>query len=481
MPLDSLTYTDNGDIDLGGGITIGQDENGTVGGGTFTGSGDSFIDKDGNILDSTGKVIKLASAVNGGGGGGLNLNGGLTASALAGLLSTYASQQGVNKASDLLNQYGGIALDKLSSSLTNQQNQYTANKNDMTANTAAYQQGLTNLYGEQQGIQKPYQATGRNALSTLGSLGTGTYQTFDANGNPTGTGTGSGYLQHQFDKNDLAAGLAPNYDFMLQQGQMANQRAANMGGGGIGGNALTGLNKFTQDYAGNAYQNAFTNYQNQRQNIFGNLSKLADVGQTANNQLLSASNTYGTNYGNSVNSLNNALTSASNQMQTGYGQYGTNTANLATGLGQAQAQNAAAGANLNAGALQSIGNTALLSGLLNQRGSVSGGGSASQGDGGIMDSLGVSSKDLGAVATIASMFSDERMKENIEFVEQTPNGINIYDFDYKPEFKDLAGHGRFRGVMAQEIEKFIPSAVKTMFNGYKAVDYSIVFPEVTYA
>ena len=346
-----------------------------------------------------GQLSNPFSGVNlGGVSNGLNLNQGLTASALAGLLGTYANQQGVNKASDLLNQYGGIALDKLNTGLTNQQNLYNTSTADMAAKTAAYQKGLTDLYAEQQGIQKPYQATGRNALSTLGSLGTGTYQTYDAAGNPTGTSTGSGYLQHQFDKNDLAAGLAPNYDFMLQQGQMANQRAANAAGGGLGGNALTGLQRYTQDYAGNAYQNAFNNYQNQRQNIFGNLSKLADIGQTANNQLLNASNTYGTNYGNAVSNLNNALTSAANTMQQGYGTYGTNTANLATGLGGAQAQNAAAGANLNAGALQALGNTALLSGLLNQKGSVSGRSSGNGGGGG-----GVLS-DLGKIASIASIF-----------------------------------------------------------------------------
>lgn len=422
-------------------------------------------------------LFNIKNLTNTGGGGLFNLNQGLTLSALAGLLATYANQQGVNKASDLLNEYGNKALGGLDKSIENQRNQYTTSTDDMTARAEAYQQKLAELYKEQQGIQKPYQATGRAALSDLGSLGTGEYQTYDADGNVIGKGTGSGYLQHQFNKEDLYNGLSPNYDFMLQQGQMANQRTANMGGGGFGGNALTGLNRYSQDYAGNAYQGAFKNYQDQRQNIFGNLSKLVDVGQTANNQLLSASNNYGTNYGNSVNSLNNALTSASNALQTGYGQYGTNIANLATGLGGAQAQNAAAGANLNAGALNMLGNTALLSSLLGQKGSVSNSG----GGGGILGSLGISNSDAGLISSVASIFSDKRMKENIEFVEQTPNGINIYDFDYKPEFKDLAGHGRFRGVMAQEIEKFIPSAVKTMFNGYKAVDYSIVFPEVTYA
>lgn len=371
MPLGSLTYDDNGNIDLGGGITLNND--GSVGGGTFNSNGDTTgIDEMLNNVTSNGTNINTG----GGNGGGLNLNQGLTATALASLLGTYASQGGVNAAKDLINQYSTQAGTGLKGSLEQQQNLYNQNTAQMQANAAAYQDQLRKLYAEQQGIQRPYQATGTNALSTLGSLGTGAYQMYDANGNPTGTGTGSGYLQHQFDKNDLAAGLAPNYDFMLQQGQMANQRAANAAGGGLGGNALTGLNKFTQDYAGNAYQNAFNNYQTQRQNIFGNLSKLADVGQTANQQLLNASNTYGTNYGSSVNNLNNALNSAANAMQTGYGQYGTNVANLATGTGSALAQNAAAGANLNAGALQSIGNTALLSGLLNQRQNVasSGGG-----------------------------------------------------------------------------------------------------------
>jgi len=194
---------------------------------------------------------------------------------------------------------------------------------------AAYEQSkkdLAGLYANQKGYQKPYMATGTNALSNLGALGTGTYQMYDEQGNPTGTGTGSGYLQHQFDATDLAKGLAPNYDFMLQQGQMANQRVANMAGGGFGGNAIQGMNKFTQDYAGNAYQNAFTNYQNQRQNIFGDLSKLADVGQGAANQLTGATGTYGTNLTNL--NVGNAAAQAAAQVAAAQ-TAGTNLSNLA--------------------------------------------------------------------------------------------------------------------------------------------------------
>lgn len=78
---------------------------------------------------------------------------------------------------------------------------------------------------------------------------------------------------------------------------------------------------------------------------------------------------------------------------------------------------------------------------------------------------------LGA-ASAYKTFSDIRMKENIERVGTLPSGLAVYDFDYKPEFKDVAGHGRFRGVMAQEVLELSPEAVVVADNGYYAVDYS---------
>jgi len=71
-------------------------------------------------------------------------------------------------------------------------------------------------------------------------------------------------------------------------------------------------------------------------------------------------------------------------------------------------------------------------------------------------------------------FSDIRMKENIKPVGTLPNGLNIYEFDYKSEFKDIAGHGKHIGVMAQEVEKVIPYAVINADNGYKMVNYSML-------
>lgn len=204
--------------------------------------------------------------------------------------------------------------------------------------TKASQDVLKGVYDTQLGFQKPYQGTGINALNQMGQLGSGTYQMYDpVTGQPTTMGTGSGYLTHQFDKNDLAAGLAPNYDFMLQQGQTANQRAANVGGGALSGNTLRGLQDYTQNYAGNAYQNAFQNYQTQRNNIYNNLSNMAGIGTDANKQASAAGTSYGTNISNLNVGLGNATAAAM--------------------LGQAQA--AGGGAN-------SAANAAFLAALLNQ-------------------------------------------------------------------------------------------------------------------
>jgi hypothetical protein len=74
------------------------------------------------------------------------------------------------------------------------------------------------------------------------------------------------------------------------------------------------------------------------------------------------------------------------------------------------------------------------------------------------------------------MASDVRMKENIEPIGVANNGLTVYKFEYKPEFKDheLAGSGVHYGYMAQEVEQVYPYAVKTLDDGYKVVDYGLL-------
>lgn len=73
----------------------------------------------------------------------------------------------------------------------------------------------------------------------------------------------------------------------------------------------------------------------------------------------------------------------------------------------------------------------------------------------------------------AALMSDIRTKENIKAIGWLPNGLPVYEYEYKAEFKDhpLAGHGTHTGVMAQEVEVMYPNAVITLHDGYKAVDY----------
>lgn len=63
----------------------------------------------------------------------------------------------------------------------------------------------------------------------------------------------------------------------------------------------------------------------------------------------------------------------------------------------------------------------------------------------------------------AMMFSDERLKDNIKKVGKK-NGFNIYEFNYKNDDK------KYKGVVAQEVMKIRPDAVKVI-DGYLAVSY----------
>ena len=100
---------------------------------------------------------------------------------------------------------------------------------------------------------------------------------------------------------------------------------------------------------------------------------------------------------------------------------------------------------------------------------------SSQSNGGGDPVLGMIGTGLGAWAGGGfKMPSDRRLKENVDLVgcdEET--GLNIYEFNYIGDGK------RFRGVMADEVEKINPDAVETMDNGYMIVDYSKIGMEMT--
>ena len=97
--------------------------------------------------------------------------------------------------------------------------------------------------------QAPYREAGYSALGDIANL--------------------KDYLTSQFTPEKFKEGLDPGYAFRLQQGEMANQRAANVSGGALSGNTLAGLNAYNQGMASQEFQNSFNRYQTQRSNKIG--------------------------------------------------------------------------------------------------------------------------------------------------------------------------------------------------------------------
>jgi len=70
--------------------------------------------------------------------------------------------------------------------------------------------------------------------------------------------------------------------------------------------------------------------------------------------------------------------------------------------------------------------------------------------------------------------SDRRLKENIVRIGTHPLGIGLYLFDYKPAYRAVCGDGRQFGVMADEVETVMPSAVAMHPEGHKTVNYAML-------
>ncbi|HTL13066.1 MAG TPA: DNA transfer protein p32 [Bdellovibrionota bacterium] len=166
------------------------------------------------------------------------------------------------------------------------------------------------LYNEQKTNWQPYMTAGTSALSQMQ--------------NP------SFQQGFQWDPaND------PGYQFRMQQGQQALERASAAKGAMQSGGFAKALSRYNQDYASNEYGNAFNRFQQDRSNRFGMLGTLAGYGQNAASNIGAAAQNYGANYSNNV-----------------------------TGAANAQGAAQIAGANAISGAIGGIGNAA--SGFLGQ-------------------------------------------------------------------------------------------------------------------
>jgi len=271
-----------------------------------------------NTTGTLGDVI-------GGGAGALGVGANAIGSAAGGgLANTLASSLGNAAISNLI----GSGAQAVGSYLGSQA------QADAAKQAAANQMAMFNTINQQ---LAPQRGAGYQALNQIRSMLPGQFQQYDETGKPIGMATGTDYLTRQFTPQDLQAGLAPNYQFMLGQGQQQAQRQANLAGGAIGGNAMRALQEYTQNYAGNAYQNAFQNFQSQRTGIYNTLAGIAGLGQTAQNTAAQAGQ--------------NAVTAA--------GQLGV-------GAAGAQAAGLTGAANAVAGGLQNYQANQILQQILNQ-------------------------------------------------------------------------------------------------------------------
>lgn len=173
-----------------------------------------------------------------------------------------------------------------------------------------------NMYQQNRADQEPWRNTGGLALGELANLmGLGTPQ-----------GANFGSMAKDFGMADYQAD--PGYQFRLEQGAKALERAGAAKGGQLSGAQMKGLTDYNSGMASQEFGNAYNRFMQNRTTRFGELSNLAGLGQSSVGQT---------------------------------GQLGANTANQMGGnlTGAANMSGAAslAGGNVWQGALNSLGNS----------------------------------------------------------------------------------------------------------------------------
>jgi len=180
------------------------------------------------------------------------------------------------------------------------------------------------MFNTTQNETAPYRQAGYTALNQLGA----------------GTADG-GQFNHSFNASDLNSNLAPNYQFQLNQGMGALTNQLTTQGGAVSGNALQGLESYAQNYASNAYQNAFNNYQTDQSNIFNRLSTIAGLGNAATSTSANSANSTGSGVASTtaasgaaqaagITGASNSLSGALNNASSWYAGYSPSSSNSGT-------------------------------------------------------------------------------------------------------------------------------------------------------
>ena len=286
------------------------------------------------------------------------------------------------------------------------------------------------------------------------------------------------------------AGLNQGYNLALPAIQQGSQDLTSY--------YTSALQPFTQDYntatqGVNAYGNAVgangsAGNQQATQAFWNNPSISASINAGAQNVNRNAAATGQLASGNTLNALqqqaqqtasggwNNYVSSLSpyfnQQNQAAAGIAGVNTG-LGSGLNANQNNIAGLGWSLGTG----IGNAQANQNIENQQAAMAPwqllmglGGMKTNATGGTVGGNALTSLGSGASSLFSglggALFSDAFLKEDIHKVGELRDGQNIYSYNY---IGDLTPR---LGLIAQEVERTRPDAVKTHPSGFKMVDYS---------
>jgi hypothetical protein len=160
-----------------------------------------------------------------------------------------------------------------------------ANTQSDAANRAAQLQ--QQMFQQTQQNLAPWMQTGQVALSELGQRT-----------------TSGGDLNQPFTLDKFQQ--SPAYQFNLEQGQQAINKGAAARGGFYQPGTLQDIAKFSQGLASNEFQNAFSNYNTNQNNIWNRLYGLSGSGQNAAANLGGFAGTAAGNIGNSITGGANA-------------------------------------------------------------------------------------------------------------------------------------------------------------------------------
>jgi hypothetical protein len=142
----------------------------------------------------------------------------------------------------------------------------------------------------------------------------------------------------------------PGYAFRVQQGQQAIDRSAAANAGLQSGAALKAASRFGQEMGSQEYGNAYNRFLQQRQLQLQALQGLASPGATTAGNMGQLASTTGTNIANTMLGAGQALGQGIEQ------------------AGQARASSYMGGASALQGALQGVGQNAMLYGMLDRYG-----------------------------------------------------------------------------------------------------------------